>query len=181
MDSDRTTAPRRILVKLPARPILAVLLAIGLGQLLGTGLFTFGYAEGLSYFSTEPSACANCHIMQGQFDAWERSSHRNAAVCIDCHLPTSFIPKYAAKAENGYRHAKKFTTGNFDEPIFVQERGSEILQNNCVRCHADLVAEIDAVSTSHGEGMRCVHCHAAAGHGDSARLGGGYPMEAGRK
>ena len=47
----------------------------GLGNKFGT------FAEGLSYFSTNPAACANCHIMQSQYDSWQKSSHHGAASC----------------------------------------------------------------------------------------------------
>ena len=40
-----------------------------------------------SYLSTDPAACANCHIMGEHFAAWQRSSHRAAAGCDDCHMP----------------------------------------------------------------------------------------------
>ena len=157
------------------RTALLAFLALGSGLLLGIGGYTFRYAEGLSYFSAAPSACVNCHIMRPQYDAWQKSSHHTAAVCIDCHLPHDFVPKYLAKAENGYRHSREFTAQTFAEPIFIQARGSEILQENCVRCHAPLVADLVRIPDrpEHGDPtLRCVHCHAGAGHGESARLGG---------
>src|SRR5262249_39642603 len=64
-----------------------LVLAIALGVVLGLGGFTFRYAEGLSYFSTDPKACANCHIMRRQYDGWQKASHHGAATCADCHLP----------------------------------------------------------------------------------------------
>ncbi|MEE3041917.1 MAG: NapC/NirT family cytochrome c [Candidatus Latescibacterota bacterium] len=68
----------------------------------GLGIFTLQYAEGLSYFSTDPRACTNCDIMQPQFDSWQKASHHGVASCVDCHLPQSFVAKYMGKAENGY-------------------------------------------------------------------------------
>lgn len=147
-------------------------LSIGLGVALGVGGFTFRYAEGLSYFSREPSACANCHIMRSQYDGWQKASHHTVAVCVDCHLPHDFVPKYLAKAENGYRHSKEFTAQTFAEPIFIKPRGAEILQENCVRCHSAVTAEMTAGQAEHGRQIECVHCHANVGHGESARLGG---------
>ena len=47
-----------------------VVIAAGLGMLLGLGGFTFHYGEGLSYLSTDPAACVNCHIMQPQYESW---------------------------------------------------------------------------------------------------------------
>jgi cytochrome c nitrite reductase small subunit len=148
-----------------------VILAVLTGLAAGIGGFTFRYARGLSYFSTDPAACVNCHIMQPQYDAWRHSSHRTVAVCIDCHLPTSFVPKYLAKAENGIRHAARFTTQNFVEPIVVQPAGEAILQANCVRCHDPMVHEL-LVQSGPAAGMQCVHCHAGAGHVVRAGLGG---------
>lgn len=177
----KPSVPRFLRFLYVAAPLLSV--AIVLGALLGVGSYTFGYAEGLSYLSTDPKACVNCHIMQPQYDGWQKASHHTSAVCVDCHLPQEFFAKYIAKLENGWRHGKEFTAQTFVEPIVVQERGSEILQANCVRCHQSLVHEMmgdDAIAASkrsslftHTEEMsRCVHCHATVGHGSKSGLGG---------
>jgi len=50
----------------------AFLIAVVLGALAGTGVFTFRYAEGLSYFSTDPRACKNCHIMNDEYASWTK-------------------------------------------------------------------------------------------------------------
>src|SRR5690606_6300883 len=91
-------------------------LSILLGALAGVGGYTFRYAEGFSYFSTDPTACVNCHIMQPQYDSWQKASHHAVATCIDCHLPHTFVAKYIAKAETGDRHRKEFTAQTFAEP-----------------------------------------------------------------
>lgn len=150
------------------RPLL---LAICLGVAAGVGGYTFRYAEGLSYFKTDPKACVNCHIMQSQYDSWQKSSHHQVAVCIDCHLPHDFVPKYLAKAENGWRHGEKFTTQRFVEPIVVQAKGRAILQENCIYCHGELAHQILA-ATPEGEQLPCTHCHWGVGHGEKAGLGG---------
>jgi cytochrome c nitrite reductase small subunit len=159
-------------------------LSFGLGAFAGIGGFTFRYAEGLSYFSADPAACVNCHIMQAEYDGWQKGSHHAVAVCVDCHLPHDFIPKYLAKAENGWRHGEKFTTQSFREPIFVQPAGLRILQDNCVRCHQALVPmlgdhEQSVAAGAHARNAsgrsdtpQCVHCHATVGHGERAGLGG---------
>jgi cytochrome c nitrite reductase small subunit len=155
-------------------------LAVSLGALGGIGTFTLRYAEGLSYFEKDPAACANCHIMQANYDFWQKSSHHTVAVCDDCHLPSDFFPKYLAKAENGWRHGKLFTTGGFVEPIRLQEAGRKILQANCEGCHAELTAQMLASERPHGSftqfgpepGLECIHCHADVGHGPFAGVGG---------
>jgi cytochrome c nitrite reductase small subunit len=146
--------------------------AAALGILLGLGAFTFRYAEGLSYFSTDPRACANCHIMRPQYDGWQKASHHAAATCVDCHLPRRFIAKYLAKASNGWHHSKGFTLQDFAEPIRIKPANSAILQENCLRCHEDMVHELISGARTDKDAVVCVHCHAAVGHGERAGLGG---------
>jgi cytochrome c nitrite reductase small subunit len=153
----------------------ALALSAALGIAAGIGAFTFRYAEGLSYFSRDPTACVNCHIMRSQYDSWQKSSHHSVAVCIDCHLPHDFVEKYLAKAENGYRHSKEFTAQTFHEPIRVKARGMEILQQNCVACHELLTHDIASGPRGEHDALTCVHCHAGVGHGERAGLGGPLP------
>jgi cytochrome c nitrite reductase small subunit len=150
--------------------VVSMLLVV-FGALVGLGSFTFVYGEGASYFLTDPRACANCHIMQPQYDSWQKSSHHTAAVCIDCHLPHDFVGKYLAKADNGYRHSWAFTFQDFHEPIQITERNARHLQQNCVACHGDFVHPLLAGSTTSEDAVRCVHCHADVGHGPRAGLG----------
>ena len=143
----------------------AIIIAVLVGATLGVGLFTFGYAEGLSYFSTDPKACANCHIMNDEYDSWTKASHHAVAKCIDCHLPHDLVPKYIAKAENGWNHSKAFTLQDFHEPIMIKPRNSYILQENCLACHEDMVHQMVAGSTTDKNAVTCVHCHMTVGHG----------------
>ena len=123
------------------------LLLIGLvGALLGIGAYTFQYAEGLTYFSNDPSACANCHIMNDYLDSWQKSSHHSQAVCNDCHTPHALLPKLLTKAENGWNHSVKFTLQNFQEPIRIRPVNAEKLQENCIRCHLELVSDIRSLA-----------------------------------
>jgi len=142
-----------------------VLLAVFLGVFVGIGAFTFRYAKGFSYFSTDPKACVNCHIMTPQYDSWQKSSHHTVAGCVDCHLPHTFFAKYIAKAENGYHHSKGFTLQDFHEPIMIKEKNSRILQHNCVSCHEDMVHEMFRQEMTDPDAVNCIHCHAAVGHG----------------
>jgi len=149
-----------------------ILIPGAVGLLLGLGAYTFHFAEGLSYFSTDPAACANCHIMQSQYDSWQKSSHHNVAACVDCHLPHAFIDKYVAKAENGYHHSTGFTFQNFHEPIMIKAKNSRILQRNCIYCHEELVGDLAPSAHAGGRDIECVHCHQSVGHGERAGLGG---------
>lgn len=142
-----------------------VILGIALGLPLGVGAFTFGYAKGFSYLSTDPRACINCHVMNDVYDGWQKSGHRHVALCVDCHLPHEGLAKWLAKADEGFRHSSAFTLQNFKEPIEITPHDREIVLENCVRCHADLVEGIQHGGSSGAGDLDCLHCHAGAGHG----------------
>ena len=146
-------------------PKAALFLAIGIGTLAGVGVYTFGYGKGLSYFSRDPAACANCHVMQEQYDSWQKAPHHAAAACVDCHLPHDFVPKMIAKTDNGWRHSKAFTMQNFHEPIQITPRNAAILQDNCLRCHGEFLHAVVGGSSTDADAVRCVHCHQGVGHG----------------
>lgn len=135
------------------------------GILFGLGLFTFHYAKGTSYFSRDPKACVNCHIMREQYDSWQKASHHAVAACNDCHVPHAFIPKYVSKARNGYFHSRAFTLMDFHEPIQITKHNAMILQKNCIHCHESTVSEIAGHGETQNESVFCVRCHGGVGHG----------------
>jgi cytochrome c nitrite reductase small subunit len=150
-------------------------LATLIGVLVGVGGFTFTYAAGLSYLSNDPRACVNCHIMNDQFDSWRKGPHHATATCNDCHVPPLFPAKYVAKLRNGYHHSMGFTFQPavpdapgarlfFEEPIRIKDTNSQILQDNCLRCHGAFVHEIVRGSTVAQGAVRCAQCHRGAGH-----------------
>lgn len=157
--------------------LAGALLAAIMGVALGQCLFTFSYAEGLSYFSADPKACVNCHIMQPQYSGWQKASHHHVAKCVDCHLPHDLIGKYYTKAENGFWHSKGFTLQDFPEPIQMRDVSRRIVEKNCLHCHEELVHEILPTRTEHEE-HQCTHCHRAVGHGDSVGVGKFEPVTA---
>lgn len=140
--------------------ILAVLAGIG----AGVGGYTFVYAKGSSYLTNDPAACANCHVMNEQYEGWQKSSHHAVAVCNDCHTPHSLVPKYYVKARNGFWHSFYFTTGTFAEPIHITPGNAQVTQDACHDCHADMVDAMDHAGGSEAEELRCVRCHPSVGH-----------------
>lgn len=143
---------------------MKLILAILLGALVGTGGYAFWSAEAVSYLSDDPKVCANCHIMNEQFDGWQKASHQAVATCNDCHTPHAFIPKYLYKAESGFKHAYGFTLQNFHEPIHIKPRGAAVLNKNCVACHSDLVSKLIVTHGDEKSRINCTHCHADVGH-----------------
>jgi cytochrome c nitrite reductase small subunit len=147
-----------------ASGISIVLAAALLGASLGLGVYTFAYARGWSYVTDDARACANCHVMNEQYDGWIKSSHRSVAVCNDCHVPHALVPKYATKARNGFWHSYYFTTGSFPEPIRATATSRSIAEANCRRCHGAVLEAMGTPAHAGSADVSCVRCHGSVGH-----------------
>ena len=146
-------------------PRLAITTAVSVGVMVGIGMYTFLYAKGYSYFTNDPRACANCHLMRDHYVAWTRASHRSVAVCNDCHTPPGLVPKYLTKAQNGFWHSFYFTTGRFRDPLRITARNHNVTERACRTCHTELTTLIDPVQSHTGRaGLACTRCHEDVGH-----------------
>jgi cytochrome c nitrite reductase small subunit len=143
---------------------LKLLLVVLTGIVAGLTGFTAWYAKGHSYLSDDPEACINCHIMNEQFDAWSRASHKAVATCNDCHTPDDFVGKWTTKAINGFNHSVAFTFDTYPDPIVINRRNARITRESCLACHGSFVAEIAPFHPDYGA-LDCIHCHRTVGHG----------------
>ncbi|MGE0452733.1 MAG: cytochrome c nitrite reductase small subunit [Vicinamibacteria bacterium] len=153
-------------------PVLVVAAALA-GVAAGVGGYTFAYARGGSYLTNDPRACANCHVMNDQFDGWVKSSHRAVAACNDCHTPPGFLAKYVTKAENGFWHSFAFTTGRFAEPIRITARNRRVTESACRHCHAEVVQQMLGGRAGGGREIACLRCHFSVGHRELGAADGG--------
>lgn len=137
-----------------------------IGAAGGIGTYTFHYADGSSYMTNAPAACANCHVMQGHYDAWSKSSHKSVATCNDCHAShDSIVNKYYCKARNGFFHSLAFTTNNFPDQILINDYNRGVTEEACRHCHDAVVHSIDIESeTNPSDRMSCIRCHNEVGH-----------------
>ena len=139
-------------------------LIIGVVSLLaveGVGMYVTDFT---AYLGTNPTTCNNCHVMDAAYEGWYHGGHQQWATCGDCHTPHAFIPKYIVKAESGYRHVSAFTLGHMPDAIRAIPATHEIVQENCIRCHAETVANI--VDSPMGNDRNCFECHRDVAHGD---------------
>jgi cytochrome c nitrite reductase small subunit len=143
--------------------VLLAVVGIAIGIASGVGAYTFFYAKGFSYLKNDPAVCANCHVMNDNYNAWIKSSHHGVAVCNDCHAPHTFVGKYETKAVNGFLHSFAFTTGWFPDPIQITGRNRRITEGACRSCHADVVQQIDTAHKG-AEPLECLRCHPSVGH-----------------
>ncbi len=120
------------------------------GVALGTALVVVRIANATSYLSDDPQACINCHVMTDAYASWQRGSHGQVAVCIDCHVPhSSLAAKYAYKAQDGLKHSYVFTMRKEPQVLGLSVRAVLVVQANCVRCHSHQVMMIGAAWRGH--------------------------------
>lgn len=129
------------------------------GFLTGLGGYTFVQGQGHSYFSDNPKACVNCHIMKDQFASWQRSTHHNFTTCNSCHAPDHPVLALLYKAENGFMHSYKFTTGVHTDPIEIRPHNKRVALNACLNCHQQLFAGHPQTPE-----RSCLDCHHNVGH-----------------
>ena len=143
-------------------PVIAALVVMGAA--VGLGIYTFAYAKGWSYMTNDPRACANCHVMNDQYDGWLKASHRSVATCNDCHTPHNLVGKYYTKARNGFWHSFYFTTQSFHEPIRATASSREIAEAACRRCHEPIVQAMGTPAHAGSTDISCIRCHGSVGH-----------------
>ena len=137
------------------------------------GIFVYALyvSNAVSYLSDEPETCVNCHVMRTEFASWQHSSHREVAVCNDCHVPhNNVFNKYFFKAKDGLRHATMFTLRMEPQVIKMHEAGQEVVQKNCQGCHQNVNRDVGLLHISledkmHGDGKLCWDCHREVPHG----------------
>lgn len=162
---------RKLLLKLlpPSSWKLPVTIVVGI--ITGLAFFLIYSSNAVSYISDYPQTCVNCHIMAPQYATWAHSSHREAAHCNDCHVPhNNAFSKYYFKAKDGLRHASIFTQRKEPQVIFIHDEGARVVQNNCIRCHNDLITNSRLMHQTktyinHFSDRFCWECHRETPHG----------------
>lgn len=152
--------------------------AILCGVIVGLG-FLFAYLLRLHTYlvGDDPGACVNCHIMSPYYATWSHSSHGRDATCNDCHVPHQNVAvKYLFKGMDGMKHVAYFVTNAEDQAIRAEMASSQVIMDNCIRCHTQLNTEfvktgrINYMMAKRGEGMACWDCHRDVPHGGMLSL-----------
>lgn len=109
----------------------------------------------------------NCHVMGPHYATWQHSAHRENATCNDCHVPHEpFYETYAFKAKDGLKHSTVFTMRTEPQAIKLSDEAVSVVQNNCIRCHQELVQNmITQTGFKHDISRNCWECHRETPHG----------------
>jgi cytochrome c nitrite reductase small subunit len=114
--------------------------------------------------SETPEFCSSCHVMQAQFDSWFHEGAHRSIRCIDCHLPhQNIMAHYVWKSIDGMKDVVVFHSGMTPETLNLSDRGQNVLQANCVRCHETTVWRIT-------RDRNCWECHRRLSHTRSGAI-----------
>ncbi len=134
---------------------------LSLAAVAGVGLYVSNFTV---YLGDNPSTCNNCHVMDAAYEGWYHGGHQAWAKCNDCHTPHDLIPKYIVKGQNGFNHVTAFTFGEIPTAIRAKTSTKDVIQANCIRCHAETVAD---VADGQMDAERyCFECHRSVAHGE---------------
>ncbi|HDS84570.1 MAG TPA: cytochrome c nitrite reductase small subunit [Phycisphaerales bacterium] len=152
------------LLALPGLPRFWQVAVYGLaGIAAGMGVVVVRISNAVSYLSDSPETCINCHVMTDAYASWQRGSHGRETTCNDCHVPhDNILAKTAFKAMDGARHSYVFTMRKEPQVLTLSKGAVPVVQNNCVRCHANQFQMIRLFDTQQ---RTCWSCHQNI-HGD---------------
>ena len=147
--------------------IIAVIVT---GVIVGGGVLFMYMLRAHTYLGDDPAACVNCHIMSPYYATWFHSSHAR-------DVPhENAVKKWTFKGIDGMKHVAAFLTKSEPQVIQAHEASSQVIMNNCIRCHTQLNTEfvktgkIDYMLSQVGEGKACWDCHRDVPHGGKNSL-----------
>lgn len=108
--------------------------------------------------SESPQFCASCHVMEDQHSAFMHSGAHRRNKCVDCHLPNDNVAMhYIWKSIDGMKDVLFFQSGHVPERITLSDHGAKVVKANCIRCHSELVSQMDT-------SRNCWSCHRRITH-----------------
>ncbi|MBP1761360.1 MAG: respiratory nitrite reductase specific menaquinol--cytochrome-c reductase (NrfH) precursor [Firmicutes bacterium] len=133
---------------------LAALMLLGFCMMLMTKIPALGLSEA--------GFCGKCHAMDYQVSTYLHSSHAREANCGDCHDPHGLVTGSVYAAYTGSRDVYRVVTNTTPAEIRATEMSKKILQENCLRCHSDIMRDVG--DTRKNGGVYCFQCHQGIVH-----------------
>lgn len=137
-----------------------------LGMIIGivaTAVAVLAYHQ-----SGDAKFCGSCHSMKPVHHQWSVSNHHQFT-CTECHLPdTHIIGKVTYKTRAGLNDLVHETARDYQVSIGLSPHGRQIVNGNCLRCHASTIAQTPMAQ----DGADCLKCHRYLVHGRGQDEGG---------
>jgi cytochrome c nitrite reductase small subunit len=144
-------------MSLSCKKVLLYLLLVAVAGAVVGGFVAFG-PPGLYAKSETPEFCGSCHVMDTEYEAWFHGGAHSRIKCVDCHLPNDTLPRHLVwKSIDGLWDLASFHSGWVSDPITLSGHGARVVQENCLRCHAETMARVN-------EDRQCWTCHRRMTH-----------------
>lgn len=130
-----------------------------LRKILLTGLLlvsVIGITSGkkIYKYSESPTFCNSCHVMNYQYNNFIHNGAHQNKICIDCHLPNdNFANHLLWKGIDGTKDVIYFYGGLYSDEIKISKHGKNVVRENCISCHSEMVSRINT------SGRSCTDCH----------------------
>ena len=137
--------------------------------IFGAGFFLFLLGLLLLYgYSTSPSFCNRCHIMEPYYEAWRTSGH-NFVPCVKCHYPPGSRDQLWAKFQ-AMAQVVKYVTRTYGSKPFAEIEDASCLR---IECHSKRLLRGQVITEKgvlfdhaphlkdlrRGKQLRCTSCH----------------------
>ena len=139
-------------------------------SIFGAAIFV-GLISG-TFYSSRPSSCSQCHVMNKYFESWKKSSHGNVG-CLACHQQPG-VAGFLIRNLGQLRYIPWLIR----QTAFPGEAGpirAVVSDDSCNRCHQNILGKVvknRGLRVSHKEivsaGYYCTDCHSAMPHKKAA-------------
>lgn len=164
------TETRAALAPVKKRHVLVA--SLGLMGVSAVGLLLFSGAS--MWWTSQPSFCDRCHVMNKYVDAWEVSSHKDVN-CETCHLTPGLFGFVGGKIA-GLQVVANYIRGEYEDYSF----SAAVSNAACLQCHEEILegnihSSSSDIVVSHEDilslGGRCLNCHSTVAHGGEVAFG----------
>lgn len=119
-----------------------------------------------SNYTSKPSFCGQCHIVQKEYRSWQDSSHRKVQ-CLACHQQPG-ISGFLIQKMGYLRETLLYFTDGYNTPL-----KAFVANESCLQCHNEITRKVVSslgIRVRHQDflekGDRCTDCHNTVAHGD---------------
>lgn len=154
-----------------------IVLSAGTMGMVGGGILLLSVFS--FWWTSQPSFCNRCHVMNKYVAAWERSPHKDVN-CETCHTAPGFFGFVGGKVA-GLQVVANYVRGEFTDDSF----NAAVANASCLRCHEDILDHLitdeeTQVTVSHyhiiDNGGKCMNCHSTVAHLETVPIGSAtYP------
>lgn len=161
---------KKVVAGVEKRHVYAV--SAGLLAFATTGLLLF--SAGSFWWTSQPSFCDGCHVMNRYVDTWKASAHSDVN-CENCHINPGLFSFLGGKIA-GLQVVMNYIRGEYEDYSF----NASVANAACLQCHGDLLKKNftdkeSSVTVSHfhiiQNGGKCMNCHSTVAHGSAVPPG----------